>query len=192
MRELEGPVAGGCPGGSNSDGSRRAPASLRELFRRAERASSTQGAIGRAAAAGRSRSGAVAAFPGASASRGGGRQREEARAAVAGMDAGWSDSGDSRGARNWSDVLSQNSENGAAGRTCRRADAGGVASAQRCPAGESGAGDFAEDAETRRVVSACPRQDAPEGKRGGINESGNSLVLRGISVRGGSSPRPAA
>src|SRR5713226_8010198 len=168
MRELEGPVAGGCPGGSNSKGSRRAPAILRELFTRAERASSTQGAIGRPAALDGSRSGAVGGFPGASASRGGGHRRGEARAAVAGMDAGWSDSGDSRGARNWRDVLPQNSENRSGGRTCRRADAGGVASAQRCPAGESGAGDFAEDAEARRVVSACPREDTPEGKRGGM------------------------
>src|SRR5713226_7217821 len=192
MREMERPVAGGCPDGSNGAGSRRAPASLHELFRRAERASSTQGAIGRAAAAGGSRSGAVDGFPGASASRGGGRRRGEARAAVACLGAGWSDGGDSRGARNWRDVLPQNRENGSGGGTCRRADAGGVASAQRCSAGESGAGDFAEDAETRRVVSACPRQDAPEGKRGGINESGNSLYLRGICVRGGSSPRPAA
>src|SRR6266851_1003626 len=189
---MERPVAGGCPGGSNSEGSRRAPASLHELFSRADRASSTPGAIGRTAAAGGSRSGAVAAFPGASASRGGGRRRGEARAAVAGMDAGWSDGGDSRGARNGSGVLPENSQNRSGGRTCRRADAGGVASAQRCPAGQSGAGDFAEDAEARRVVSACPREDTPEGKRGGINESGNSLVLRGISVRGGSSPRPAA
>src|SRR5229473_5218942 len=168
MRELEGPVAGGCPGGSNSDGSRRAPASLRELFRRAERASSTPGAIGRAVALDGSRSGAVAGFPGARASRGGGRQRREARAAVAGMDAGWSDGGDSRGARNGSDVVPENSQNRSGGRTCRRADADGVASAQRCPAGESGPGDFAEDAEARRVVSACPREDTPEGKRGGM------------------------
>src|SRR5712692_379469 len=161
---MERPVAGGCPGGSNSEGSRRAPASLRELFTRAERASSTQGAIGRTAAVDGSRSGAVGGFPGARASRGGGRQREEARAAVAGMDAGWSDRGDSRGPRNGSDVLSQNSGNGSRGRTCRRADAGGVASAQRCPARESGPGDFAEDAETRRVISACPREDTLEGK----------------------------
>src|SRR5260370_30662864 len=168
MREVEGPVAGGCPDGSNSEGSRRAPASLRELFRRAERASSTPGAIGLTAAADGSRSGTVGGFPGARAGRGGGRQRGEARAAVAGMDAGWSDRGDSRGRRNWSDVLSQNSENRSGGRTCRRADPGGVASAQRCPAGQSRAGDFAEDAETRRVVSACPREDTPEGKRGGM------------------------
>src|SRR5713226_5278103 len=124
MRELEGPVAGGSDG-SNSEGSRRAPANLRELFRRAERASSTQGAIGRAAAAGRSRSGPVGGFPGASASCGGGRQRGEARAAVADTDPGWSDSGDSRGAPNGSGVVPENSQNRSGGRTCRRADADG-------------------------------------------------------------------
>src|SRR5260370_29642539 len=111
MRELEGPVAGGCPGGSNSAGSRRAPASLRELVTRAERASSTQGAIGRTAALDGSSSGAVAGFPGASPGRGGGRQREEARAAVAGMDPRWSDGGDSRGAPNGSGVVPENSQN---------------------------------------------------------------------------------
>src|SRR5260370_26642911 len=98
MRELEGPVAGGCPGGSNSAGSRRAPASLRELFTRAERASSTQGAIGRTAALDGSSSGAVAGFPGASPGRGGGRQREEARAAVAGMGPRPGGGGEPRGA----------------------------------------------------------------------------------------------
>src|SRR5229473_8596722 len=127
MRELEGPVAGGCPGGSNSEGSRRAPASLRELFTRAERASGKQGAIGRPAALDGSRSGAVAGFPGARASRGGGRQRREARAAMARMDAGRSDGGDSRGARNGSDVVPENSQIRSGGRTGRRADAGGVA-----------------------------------------------------------------
>src|SRR5260370_35830118 len=101
------------------------------------------------------------------------------------MDAGWSDSGDSRGARNGSDVLPQNGENSSGGRTCRRADADGVASAQRCSAGQSGAGDFAEDAEARRGVSACPREDTPEGKRGGINENGDSLDFRGLSFCGG-------
>src|ERR1700687_3778053 len=99
MREMDGPVAGGCPDGSKTEGSRRAPASLHELFGRAERPSSTQGTIGRIAAAGGARSGAVGGFPGARAGRGGGRRREQARAAVAGLDPGWSDGGDSRGAR---------------------------------------------------------------------------------------------
>src|SRR5216684_7011854 len=159
---MEGPVAGGCPGGSNSEASRRAPASLHELFTRAERASSTQGAIRRPSAPDGSSSGPVGGFPGTSAGRGGGRQRGEERAAVARLDPGWSDGGDSRGARNRSDVVPQNSRNGSGGRTCRRADAHGVASAQRRSAGQSGAGVFAEDAETRRVVSACPREDTRE------------------------------
>ncbi len=76
--------------------------------------------------------------------------------------AGRSDGGDSRGARNGSDVVPENSQIRSGGRTGRRADAGGVARPQRCSAGQSGAGDFAEDAEARRVVSACPREDTPE------------------------------
>ena len=40
-------------------------------------------------------------------------------------------------------------------RARRRAEAGGMASSQRCSAGDTGARDFADDAETRRVVSEC-------------------------------------
>src|SRR5712692_8911490 len=97
---MERPVAGGCPGGSNSEGYRRAPASLHELFSRADRASSTPGAIGRTAAAGGARSEAVACLAVATASLGGGRRGGEGRACQAGMDAGWSEGGESRGALN--------------------------------------------------------------------------------------------
>src|SRR5882724_5915852 len=144
MREMEGPAPGGCVDGSYDEGLRGASANLHDLFKGAGRCSGTQGATGRAFAAHGARSGTTRGFP----SGGACRKWSEPRATVAGMDAGWSNGSDSRGAGNWSDVVPESSENGSGGRTCRRAEAGGMASSQRCSAGDAGARDFGHDAET--------------------------------------------
>src|SRR6267378_5604122 len=157
MREMEGPDLGGRFAGTNGKGFRRAPADLHDLFKGTGRAAGTQGATGRAFAARGSRSGATSGFPSAGACCGRGSKWSEPRAAMAGMDAGWSHRGNC-GADDWGNHVPKSSANDPRRRTGGRSEANGMASPQRCAAGDAGARDFAEDAETRRVVYECSRE----------------------------------
>src|SRR6267143_4724958 len=157
MREMEGPASGDRIDGSNDKGFRRTPASLCDLFKGAGRCSGTQDATGRAFAARDARSGAASGFPSAGACHDWGSEWGEPRATVAGMDAGWSYGGNCSG-DDWGDDVPPGSANDPGRRTRRRSEANRVASAQRCSAGDAGSRDFADDTETRRVISECPRK----------------------------------
>src|SRR6266478_239382 len=157
MREMEGPAPGSRIDGGYDNGFRRASANLHDLFKGAGRCSGTQGATGRAFATRGARSGASSRFPSEGACRGRGSERSEWRAAVAGMDAGGSYRGNC-GADDRGDDVPQSSAKDSGKRTRRRAETGGMASSQRCSAGDTGARDFADDAETRQVVSECSRE----------------------------------
>ena len=156
---MEGPAPGSRTEGNYDKGFRRASANLHDLFKGTGRCSSTQGATRRAFATRGARSGTTSGFPSASACRGRGSKWSESRAAVAGMDAGGSCHGNC-GADDWGDHVPKGSANHPGRRTRRRSEANGMASPQRCSAGDAGTGDFADDAETRRVVSEseCPRE----------------------------------
>src|SRR6266850_6451398 len=158
MRKMEGAAPGGRIDGSDNKGFRRASANLHDVFEGAGRCPGTQGATGRAFAARGARSGATGEFPSAGACRGRGCKWSESRAAVAGMDAGWRYRGNC-GADDWGHDVPQSSAKDSGERTRRRAEAGGMASSQRCSAGDTGARDFADDAETRRVLSECSGED---------------------------------
>src|SRR5882762_1983419 len=157
MREMEGPAPGGRIDGSNHKGFRRTPASLHDLLKGAERCSGTRDATGRAFAARGARSGATSGFPSAGVCRGRGSEWSEPRPTVAGMDAGLSYRGNC-GGDDWGDDLPPGGANDLGRRTRGRSEANRMASSQRCSAGGAGARDFADDAETRRVVSECPRE----------------------------------
>src|SRR6267378_967372 len=159
MRKMEGPAPGGRIDGSNHKGFRRTPASLHDLLKGAGRCSGTQDATGRAFAARGTRSGATSGFPSAGVCRGRGSEWSESRAAVARMDAGWSYRGNC-GGDDWGDDLPPGSANDPGRRTRGCSEANRMASSQRCSAGGAGGRDFADDAETRRVVSEseCPRE----------------------------------
>src|SRR5712691_11149779 len=146
---MERAFAGGSPDGNHSEGSRRAPAILHDLRGEPERAPWAQGASGRAAAAGRAEIGAIGGFPRARACRGRCRKRRKAPASAASVGAGRSDGHGSCG-NPWGSVVLEDGADGSGERTRGGSKAGGMASAHGCSAGEYGAGDSEEDAETRR------------------------------------------
>src|SRR5216684_3744018 len=159
MREMEVPVAGGCPDGNSGGRSRRTRVEVRQLCGGAGGAARAAGTAGRTAAPRGARGGSAGGISCAGVGRSGGGERSEARAAVASMGAGRSDGGDRGDANDWFDVAPESSTDCAGDRTGRRPKARRMASTKRRTAGSSRARDFADNAETRRVVPARSRED---------------------------------
>src|ERR1700687_3449694 len=156
---MEGTGGGGCPDGNSGGRSRRTCVEVRQLCGGVGGTARAARTAGRTAAPRGARGGTAGGISCARVGRSGGRERSEAWAAEAIMGAGRSDGGDRGDAIDWSDDASESSTDRPRNRTGRRRETCGMAGTKRCTAGNSWSGDFADTAETRRVVPARSRED---------------------------------